>query len=293
MKKLTAAVVLAVALGWNVSALAGPMLEVGGSPEYDAASDTGIQAGGIETYPGRGVNNNGMAVGKGFKYDSGDYLGERAVRWDWTGTAATELGTLGASNSGYNVSTAYAVNDAGTTAGHCLKFVAGFHKGNRAVRWDAGNTEATELDHLGLDANGSTDSMAFAINNAGTIVGLSEKWVSSTYKGSRAVRWDAGGTAAAELGHLGTDGDGITHAVAYAINDAGTIVGYSSKYVSGSYQGERAVRWDAGSTTATELDTISTDASGIGFAKAWVVNNAGTAVGYGTKYVSGVDKGER
>ena len=74
-----------------------------------------------------------------------------------------------------------------------------------------------------------------------------------TYLGTAAVRWDASGTAATELGNLGTDTSGYTERQAYAINTAGTAVGYANKYSpDGTFLGHRAVRWDA-SGTAAEL----------------------------------------
>ena len=82
--------------------------------------------------------------------------------------------------------------------------------------------------------------------------------------GHRAVRWDASGTAATELGNLGTDANGVTQSVAVAINDAGTAVGYADKYDdSGVCLGDRAVRWDASGTAATELGNLGTDIGGI------------------------------
>ena len=69
---------------------------------------------------------------------------------------------------------------------------------------------------------------------------------------------DVGSTAAIELGHLGTDSGGVTFADAICLNAAGTAVGYSKKYVSGSDMGYRAVRWDAGGTAATELGNLGT-----------------------------------
>ena len=48
--------------------------------------------------------------------------------------------------------------------------------------------------------------------------------------GGRAVRWDASGTAATELGNLGTDASDVTQSSAVAINDAGIAIGYAGDY---------------------------------------------------------------
>jgi hypothetical protein len=241
------------------------------------------------------VNDAGLAVGFATKYVSGSSKGYRAVRWDTSGTAATELGDLGTDSSGYNDGTiAYAVNGAGTAVGRSQKYVSGIHKGDRAVRWDHSGTAATELDNLGTDISGYSDgAIAHAINDAGTAAGWGYKYISGSIKGTRAVRWDASGTAATELGDLGTDASGYTDAHAQAINDAGRVVGYSYKYVDSGYKGRRAVRWDGSGSTATELGNLGTDIGGSTIASACAVNGAGTAVGWAAKYVSGSNKGFR
>ncbi len=253
-----------------------------GSPGYDSATGNGFQGTSLPVVPGRAVNNTGTAVGYSTKYDSGSSVGQRAVRWDAGGTAATELGNLGLSGNSTSAR-AYAVNDAGTAVGFSAKYVSGSSVGSRAVRWDAGGTAATELGNLGLNGN-STSAAAYAVNDAGTAVGYSQKYNDSgSFVGDRAVRWDAGGTAATELDDLGLNGNSTT-AAAYAVNDAGTAVGYSQKYDdSGSSLGSRAVRWDAGGTAATELDNLGLSGNSTS-ARAYAVNDAGTAVGYSSKY---------
>ena len=267
------------------------VLLVAGSPGYDQNMATGLKDGGVLTLPGSGVNNSGTAVGFSIKYDSGSEVGERAVRWDASGTAATELGNLGAYNSSTTEAKAFAVNDVGTAVGRSTKYVSGSWVGERAVRWDASGTAATELGNLGTGGYGGTDARAYAVNNAGTAVGRSNKYASGSYKGRRAVRWDASGTAATELGNLGTDGSSFTNAEARAVNDSGTAVGNSDKYVNGSSVGDRAVRWDASGTAATELDNLGTTISGYTEAYAYAVNDAGTAVGFSRKYVNGSSVG--
>ena len=91
------------------------------------------------------------------------------------------------------------------------------------------------------------------VNSTGTAVGYAH--VAFTQDGilNCAVRWDASGVGV-ELGHLGTDSNGLTDAEASGINNAGTAVGYAWNYVDGDKKGSRAVRWDAGGTAAVYLD---------------------------------------
>ena len=232
------------------------------------------------------VNNNGTTVGSVEKFDNGTSLGYYATRWGGSGTAATELGNL--AGQAYAV----AVNNSGMAAGWSEKNGAGT-AGERAVRWDASATTATELGNLGVSSFGETFGAAYALNNSGTAVGYSEKYVAGVDVGERAVRWNGSGIAATELGNLGT-GSNMTYNRAYAVNSSGTAVGYAERYVSGQDKGQRAVRWAGSGTIATELtSTLGTTSGGSTTSEAAAVNDAGTAVGWAEKYVAGVDRGYR
>jgi hypothetical protein len=292
MRKVKMGLLAAFLVVAGSAAAAGPArgayITVYGGPTYDASTQTGFQDPGIS-----GVNASGTAVGYAYKYDTGASKGSRSVRWDASGTAATELGNLGTDASGVTYARAYAVNASGTVAGRAEKYDAGLDEGYRAVRWDASGTAATELGNLGMNASGLTYAEAYAVNDACTAVGWAIKYDAGAYKGSRAVRWDASGTAATELGDLGTNAWGVTSAGASAVNAAGTAVGFAEKYDGGAEKGSRAVRWDASGTAATELGNLGTDASGLTYVYAWTVNDAGTAVGRADKYDAGVSEGTR
>lgn len=271
-----------------------PLL-VAGSPEYDSVTGTGsvVIVSSLPSRPFGVVNNNGMAVGQADYFVGGGEKGYRAVRWDGSGAAATELGNLGLSGSGATTAAAYGINDAGTSVGFSLKYVSGSYVSFAPVRWDSSGAAATELGNLGLNANGGGDGYAYAINDAGTVVGNSYKYISGNSLGNRAVRWDGTGTVATELGHLGLDGNGTTYASAFAVNEADTAVGISRKHVAGNYVGDRAVRWDGTGSIATELGNLGVDAGGWTQAIAFAVNDDGTTVGYAIKFESGVHKGNR
>jgi hypothetical protein len=89
--------------------------------------------------------------------------------------------------------------------------------------------------------------------------------------GRRAVRWDASGTVATELGNLGTDSSGSAYARACAVNDAGTAVGAATKYVGGSSMGYHAVIWlpDASVVDLNDLGVAPVPAGGT-----WTLNTA-------------------
>jgi PEP-CTERM motif-containing protein len=201
------------------------------------------------------INNAGTVVGEAEKFDAaGATLGERAVRWNASGTAAIELENLGEEGI------ARAINNAGTAVGSL---------GSSAARWDAsGNlTELGDFDW---------GSSAWAINDAGTAVGTVRKPEIVTLVNDRAVRWGASGPAATELGNLGTAPGGRGNTEARDINDAGTAVGRADKWFS-LFLLPRAVRWNASGTAATELGNLGISVAIGSYAEA--VNNAGMAIG--------------
>ena len=197
------------------------------------------------------ANNAGTIVGTVHRDSANNsVLGPRPVRWDASGTTATELDNLGTSSSGWAEAWPHSINDSGTAVGYSEKYVSGIYKGAR--RRALGRAEArplTELGNLGTDSSGFTYCYAYADQRHRHGGGICQKYVSGSNKGDRAVRWDAGTTAATELGNLGTDSSGVTNAYAYAVNDVGTAVGYADKYVGSICKGSRAVRWNASGTS--------------------------------------------
>jgi hypothetical protein len=253
----------------------------------------GLDPSGATASQAAAINSAGLSVGYASAYIGGEYRGDRAVRWNSTGTSATQLGHLGIGIGGFAYAYAFDVNESGTIAGSSEKFESGVSSGSRAVRWNSGGTAATELGHLGLLFGSFTYAYGYGINDLGTIVGVSDKPSPTGTYGTRAVRWNAGSTTAIELGDLGTDVNGNTGATAYDVNNSGTVVGIAFKHESGIYVGQRAVRWEGGSTAATELETLGFDNSGVGMSYASAINDAGTVIGTSTKYDGGVDLGLR
>jgi uncharacterized membrane protein len=139
----------------------------------------------------------------------------------------------------------------------------------RAVRWSA--SEATELGHLGTDAQEIAYSTAFDINNAGTAVGGAVVGQNYTF-GTRPVLWKVESTAATELDRpLGFNASSWAH----SINDAGDAVGFYSFNPVFTH----AALWRSTGTAATPL----TEVSGFNISDATAINNAGTIIGQAKK----------
>lgn len=227
-----------------------------GGPTYNSTTGTGFQFAGLPTVPGS-TAGNGVGVGYESKFTANTNLGVRAIRWNTTSTA--ELGTLGTDVTGFTSSEAFSVNTAGTAIGFATKFTSGTNLGQRAVRWAAPGTAATELGNLGTDSSGNSTSFAYSINTVGTAVGYATKYTAGSSLGPRTVRWAASGTASTELGNLGTTSGGVSDSLAYVISPSGTAIGYANKYTAGVNVGQRAVAWN-GDGAAIDLNKLLSSA---------------------------------
>ena len=196
----------------------------------------------------------------------------------------------GYTNATFSDATGVAVSGAGAAVGFADRFQGGVNKGTRAIRLD-GTGNAFELNTLTVDPFGVSNASAYSINAFGQSAGFASKYVGADL-GKRAVRWDAAGNVF-ELGHLGTDGTDATEAYAYAINASGQTAGEAAKYEGGVYRGDRAVRWDATTGAAFELDVLGLDVNGITYAYAYALNDSGQAAGYAEKYTATVWQGGR
>jgi hypothetical protein len=95
------------------------------------------------------------------------------------------------------------------------------------------------------------------------------------------VRWDASGTAATELGILGTDPSGNSFSWLTDLNNAGIAVGRVTLYNgSGMSLGDRAVMWGLDGA-AVDLNTLIDPASGWTLTGACGISDTGWIAGYG------------
>jgi probable HAF family extracellular repeat protein len=161
--------------------------------------------------------------------------------------SVTDLGTIG----GDAITTApgsggVALNGAGVVVGFSV--VADGGDAIHAFRWDG---SVTDLGALGDDRQ----SRAVAINDAGTIVGVS---YALGELAPRAVRWE--GPTPADLGSFAPRG----------LSEAGVIVGEAVIVPGGLHA--HAVRWDGG--VLTDLSTL-----GGSHSSAYAVNGQGQVVG--------------
>lgn len=196
------------------------------------------------------VNNKGD-VGGALSLPDGNWMGFIQI-------AAThqliELGSLNnAAPSNNDYSQATAINNLDQVVGYSV--YASGNPTQHAFLWQNG-----VMQDLGTLA-GFGSSAAFAINDAGQIVGDSSSQTAS----QEAVLWQNG--KATDLGRLSSSG----FSVANALNDVGQIVGESDGH---------AVLWQNG--TITDLNTLLPANSGWVLTDAQGISNAGQITGNGT-----------
>ena len=217
------------------------------------------------------INNAGQVAGS-----SGDRFAARAYLWT-PGGAVQDLGTLGGPSSwayainelgqvaGVSLTAdgeqhAFLWNagagmlDLGTLPGAISSIARGINDlgqvvGESIFPWDDPAaakrhaflwTPGSGMQDLGTLGGQLTSSIAYDVNNAGQVVGRGflAQWVPPPIDpevGSRAFLW----TADQGMRDLGALGDGLT--IAYAINDAGTVVGRSA--VRGAWASYHAFSW--------------------------------------------------
>jgi hypothetical protein len=244
-----------------------------GGPTYSPT--TGGFKGGVSPQDGADLMTAGSTMAGGAKFTAnGQRLGEHVFRIDPDSTVIQYV-DFGSDSIGRSYSQAYAINTSRLSVGFSTRYNAsGVRLSDRPVRWGPDGS-ATEL--TSLTGSETAKSVATDINDAGVIVGQSSK---------TAVRWNLDGSVTA-LGSLYTPGTLNSSSAAYLVNSGGTIAGSSTKFdAQGHDRGPRAVRWEAGQTSAVELGTLGMATNGETYSESRAINDSGTIVGLASKYAS-------
>lgn len=142
----------------------------------------------------------------------------------------------------------------------------------KAVTWTLNGATGQPASAITLNAlAGNTYSSAFGVNDAGTVVGESEKSADFV-----AVFWPAGGLDPAELS-LTVGTTTFAGGAAYGINDAGQIVG-EIKRADGTLM---AALWTGTAAAPVELPSLGGSSASAYFISdgGWIVGESATAAG--------------
>lgn len=236
------------------------------------------------------INDSGLTVGGLTKYEDTTSRGNRALAWDASDAAGTELAILTANSTGTSNARAYAVSNAGIIAGAAQTYQGNVSRGTRPVVWDASGN-LIQLATLGASASGTTSGTALFINDTGIVAGTTQKYSGGNLVGLRPVHWDASTGAVTELNVLETNASGVGGATVTGLNSSGAVVGNSMLY---SIEGEtRPVRWDPGTTTPVALKPLGVNSQGQAETTAIAINNAGAVLGNSVKYSGTTPVGAR
>ena len=200
-----------------------------------------------------GLNSSGQVTGGQFGLQGGGYEGNKPFRW--TPGAGAELLTT-CCEHGYGAD----INGSGDVAGSYQGGpFSGTYRGFVVV-----GTVVTKLPVLPGIAflDQESPSKAFALNDAGVIVGYSP----TPSRTRHAVQWSAGGAAILDLGTLGG-----TNSEAVDINNAGQVIGMSQ--VAGD-AATHAFLWTSG-TGMQDLNTLI----GENLTSVVEINDAGQIIG--------------
>jgi hypothetical protein len=244
----------------------------------------GLDSSGKTTSRAQAINAGGNAVGWANRYDAaGADIGTRPVFWPAGQTAAIELQNFGPLPTNFVTGDPTAINDSGVIVGSLTVPNKPGGQSAAAVRWDSAQSAPTALDHLGVDGPSITVK-ALAVDAAGDAFGYSTKWGPLlAFKGIRPVRWDAGQTAATELGTLGVSSSSdSTQAFVFGANHQGDAVGEALDYIHSGGGEFHALLWPAGSTVPIDLNDLLPPDSGWLLTEANAISDDGVIVGRGT-----------
>lgn len=244
------------------------------------------------------LNNAGQAVGFTARYDGSTDLGQAA--WLYNGATSVEIGLTGAEftgSNGYRSNLARQLNDAGqargdarwtNSAGDWLGQAAWVFNGNTTVEIGLGGGEHTRQD--GFRFSDST-----AMNNAGQVVGISDRFNNGTEFVGRSI-WLYNGSTTLNIGLTGsehTDANGIKFSFDARLNQAGQVIGHSYRYNGNNQMGQSA--WLYNGATTVELGLTGAGysrADGFKQSNVTLLNQAGHAAGFSVRYAGSEYQGQ-
>jgi len=228
-----------------------------------------------------GINDNGQIVGRGVK--TGETSSTDAYLWerDAAGNVAVQRVNLGIPQNGD--AETRGINNAGQVAGSVPNVISG-------ETWPYASLWLRDLNGVGYNVNlgllGGYMSQAYSINNFSEVVG----YALLANGRPNAFYWsDANGNGVSDPGEMVSLGTlGGLHSVAFTINDAGQVVGWSLDAASNP----RAFVWDA-VNGMHDLNALSNVGSTWLLKEARAINTPGRIVGNGSFTVITVGRGNK
>lgn len=241
------------------------------------------------------INAIGQVVGRSVRYDG--ILNRGLSAWTWTSSVGTtRIGLTDAQHTqsnGFQYSSASALNSVGQVIGYSTRYRDAIESGQSAWSW----TNALGTVRLGFaDAehsrsDGVQSSSAIAVNDAGQVIGTSQRFTGLSNAGASAWAWthSRGTTRIGFTDGQHTTAGGYQYSNATAQNAAGQVIGYSARSDGGSSA------WTWTSSLGTErvglVDAQHTRNDGLQASGVLAINPSGQVLGASARYVGGADGG--
>jgi alpha-tubulin suppressor-like RCC1 family protein len=240
------------------------------------------------------MNQAGQVLGSSFRYNGGNSQLGNSI-WLYDGTTTIDVGLTGPEHTyltGYKESVAGLLNEAGQVSGYSRRFngsdgrSAWLYNGTTTI--DIGLTGPEHTSNFG---NGNKYSSTIDLNESGQVTGYSSRYNGGgTYLGSST--WLYNGTTTIDIGRTGpeyTRNDGYKYSYAGRLNEAGQVLGYSTRYNGGSTAlGNSAWLYDG--TTTIDIGLTGpehTRNDGYQSSQPFRLNESGQVVGQSNRYNGG------
>jgi uncharacterized membrane protein len=289
---------------FGIMAMAGLLVGTGGTAQADPSYEittlglTGAeytQSNGTQSSTVIGLNEAGQAMG----HSIGDPMTGQAA-WFYDGAQTTRIGLTGTgytTASGTQNSVARRLNDAGQVLGYSYRYNEGSSNWQGVATWlyDTGQTTRIGLTGTGYTStDGYQQSDAQTLNDAGQVIGFSARFSGATFQGQTAWIYDNGQTT--QIGLTGADytrTSGTQNSVARRLNDAGQVIGYSSRYNGTANGGQSAWFYNGNQTIQIGLTgTGYTWTNGFQVSSASALNEAGKVIGSSSRYIGTANGGQ-
>ena len=250
-------------------------------------------AGGVQSSELWESHAAGYGLGISNRYDgSGNYNGQSA--WLYDGTTTTALGFTDAAHtaspSGLRSTSPLSVNSSGQVIGTSSRYNGNSYAGQSAWFYDGATT--TRLGFTGgiftNAVDGSEESRAQAINDAGQVVGISDRYHATNDSRTGVIAWiqgigDATPTMIGLYDAAHTSTNGVQESYVERINQAGQAEGSSYQFSGTNVIGNTSWFYDGTTTTAIGLTGVGfVDSNGGTFASGRAISETGLVAGVST-----------
>lgn len=230
------------------------------------------------------LNVAGQVLGEANRYNGASSIGNSV--WIYSGATTTEAGLRDSEHTrddGTRYSNAIQLNETGQAIGNSTRFNRSIsYYGSSAWIFNDGNTTKIGLTgSVHTRGDGVQLNVATQLNNVGQVIGRANRYDGSNSLGQSAWLYSNGVTIEIGLTDAGhTDSNGNRFNTPTALNQAGQVVGFASRYKDTLPLGNSAWIYNSGVVTEIGLtDAYHTGSKDVRSSKPTQINEAGQVIG--------------